>query len=119
MGEYVSRVLLEVNGQEITDFKSVAPAEVELRKQVKLMNKTGHTNITPRYSIKVEYVIPSDVTPYDWASLEGGTLTIDWENGKRTTYTGVCTLKDGEAKADGDNEITKSIELGAEDKIEQ
>lgn len=117
--EYVSKILLEVNGQEITDFKDVAPAEVEVRKGVPLMNKTGHVNVTPRYSLTVGYVVPKDVTPYDWASLEKGTLTIDWENGKRTTYTGVCTLKVGEAKADGENEITQTITLGAEDKIEQ
>ena len=119
MGEYVAKVLLDVNGQQISDFKSVSESEVDIRKQVPLMNKTGHVNVTPRYQCVVEYVVPSDSPEFDWASVEGGTLTIDKNNGVRVTFSGVSTLKIGEAKADGENEITRSITLGAEDKIEQ
>lgn len=120
MSEYVSRVGLTINGQEITDFKSVELKEVTLRKPVNLVRKTGHFNITPRYGATVEYVIPKDAPEFDFESVEGGTLTIDYENGKRTTLTGVSTLSVGAAKFDGDNEATKSIDLLAADgKIEQ
>lgn len=119
MSEYVAKVLLEVNGQEVTDFKSVSESEIDIRKQVPLMNKTGHANVTPRYQVVVEYVVPSDNPEFDWTDVEGGTLTIDKNNGVRVTFGGVCTLKVGEAKADGENEITQSITLSAESRVEQ
>jgi len=117
MAEYVSRVRLEVNEAAIEDFKSVTEKEVELRKQVNLMNKTGFQRVTERYGVDVEYVVPEDGPEFDWDSLEGGRLTIEKMNGRRTTYTGVCTLKVGEVKYDGDNEATRTIELGAEKRV--
>ncbi|MDR3631478.1 MAG: hypothetical protein P4L42_14200 [Desulfocapsaceae bacterium] len=113
MPEYVSLVLLEVNGQEISDFKSVTEKEVELAKQVKLMNKTGFTNVTARYEVEVDYVVPKDAPEFDFTSVANGTLTIDKMNGVRDTFTGVYTLKIGATKYDGDKEATRTINLGA------
>lgn len=118
MSEYVSRVLLEVNGQEVDDFKTVTEGEVELAKQVKLMNKTGSMDTTPRYTIEVEYVVPSDAPEFDFEGVKNGTLTIDKQNGVRVTYTGVTRLKIGSVKYDGDNEATKTINFGAAGKVE-
>lgn len=118
MGEYVNQVTLEVNGQEITDFKTVTEGERELRKKIKLMNKTGFTRTVQDYTVQVEYVIPMDATEFDFESIENGTLTIDYENGKRVTYTGVSTMKIGEIKFDGDNEATKMIDFGATGRTE-
>jgi hypothetical protein len=115
--EYVSRVFLDVNGQSIADFKSATENERELHKQVNLMHKTGHTKVTTRYGVQVEYVVPETAEEYDWDSVSDGRLTIEYENGNRITFTGVYVLKIGEAKADGDNEMTKTIELGAEKRI--
>jgi len=117
MPEYVSRVLLEINGQDITDFKSVSEKEVKLAEQVKLMNKTGFTDATPRYEVDVEYVVPADAPEFDFASVRNGTLTIDKMNGVRETYTGVRTLKIGATKYDGDKEATRTIDLGAANKV--
>ena len=119
MSEYVSRVLLDVNGQSIEDFKSVEEKEIEKHKQVNLMNKTGHTQVTPRYGVDVEYVVPETDSEYDWDAVSDGRLSIEYMNGKRITYTGVYVLKIGAAKADGENEMVKTIELGAEGRINE
>lgn len=118
MSEYVSGVALEVNGQEITDFKSVTEGGRTLRKQVNLMNKTGHANVTPRHTVDVEYVVPKDSPEFDFDSVVGGTLTIDKGNGIRVQYGGVACLEVGEAKYDGDNEATRQIKLSAESRTE-
>jgi len=118
MSEYVCKVTLEVNGSAITDFSSVSEGEVELAKQVNLMNKTGHISITPRYTVQVDYVVPL-TGAFDWTTVKDGRLTIENEGGGRTTYTGVYTTKIGEAKADGDKEMTKNITLGAEARKEE
>ena len=119
MSEYVSKVALEVNGQSIEDFNSVSENEVELRKAVKLARKRGFVKVTPGYGVKVEYVIPKNAPEFDFESVEGATLTIDFENGRRTVYTGVFHMKTGEAKYDGEKEATKNIELGATGRIQQ
>lgn len=115
MSEYVNRVALDVNGTTIEDFKTFTENEIELYKQVKLMNKTGHMPVTGRYGCKVDYVVP-DETEFDWASVVGGRLTVEYDSGKRVTFTGVYTLKVGEGRIDGENETTKTIELGAEER---
>lgn len=118
MSEYVMNVRLEVNGQEISDFKSVTEGEVDLAKPINLMNKTGFGSVTPRHSVEVEYVVPSDAPEFDFSGVKNGTLTIDLQNGVRTTYTGVRTLKIGASKYDGENEVTRTISLGASGKVQ-
>ena len=113
MSEYVSLVLLEVNGQNITDFASVEEGEVELGQQVKLMNTTGCCSKTPRYTVEVDYVIPSDNPIFNFKGVQNGTLTIDYESGTRVTYSGVSTLKIGKAKFDGEKETHMTIILMA------
>ena len=117
--EYVTRVLLDVDGQSIDDFNSVSIKEVEIHKVVNLMNKTGHAKVTPRYGVDVDYVVPETDSEFDWESVSDGRLSIEFLNGKRTTFTGVYVLKVGEAKADGENEMVKTIELGAEGRIDE
>jgi hypothetical protein len=109
--EYVSRCTLTANGQSIEDFKTVTENEIEKHKPVRLMNKTGACKVTPRYGTKVDYVVPEDAPEFDWESMSNGTLTIEYENGRRTTYTGVYVAKVGEQKVDGENETVRSIEL--------
>ncbi len=109
--EYVAQVLLEVNGKNIDDFASVTEKEIELRKEVKLMNKIGVIKIIPKYGVAVEYVVPKDSPEFDFEEVVNGTLTIDLENGKRIKYFGVYVLKIGETKYDGDKEATRTIDL--------
>ena len=117
MSEYVSRVLLDVNGQSIEDFKSVTEKEVVVHKAVNLMNKTGHMKMTPRYAVDVEYVVPETASEFDWEAVSDGRLSIEYMNGKRITFTGVYVLTVGEAKADGENEMIKAIALGATGRV--
>jgi hypothetical protein len=114
--EYVSQVLLEINGQSITDFKAVVEKEVEIHKPVNLMNVTGHIGVQPRYGASVDYVVPKDGPEYDFSAVRGGTLTIDKQNGVRVKYTGVYTLKIGETRYDGENEAVRTIEFSAKKK---
>jgi hypothetical protein len=115
MAEYVNRCYLEINGQAIDDFKAVTEKEVEMARQVNLMNKTGHAAVTPRYGVSVDYVVPEDASEFDFEEVKDGTLVIEYLNGKRKLYTGVRTLKIGESKVDGENDVVRTIEFGATD----
>lgn len=118
MSEYVSRVNLEVNGQEISDFDSVEEKEVDLSKRVNLMNKSGFFDTIPRYGVSVDYVVPRDAPEFDFRSVKNGTLTIDRQNGTRITFTGVRTMKIGNTKYDGENAAKKTIEFACIDRQE-
>ena len=109
--EYVNLVTLEVNGQSIDDFQSVTEKEIELRKEVRLVNKTGVVKVKARYGVSVDYVVPKSGPEFDFETVEDGTLTIDLENGVRKQFTGVYTLKVGDAKYGEDKEVTRTIEL--------
>lgn len=117
MSDYISTVTLEVDGKEIDDFKAFTDNEQELHKPVNLMNKTGFMKTTPRPGCKVDYVVPEE-GEFDWA-VKDGRLSVEFENGTRFTYTGVYTLKIGEAKVDGDNEVVRTIDLGAKKKVKE
>ncbi len=112
--EYASKVTLEVNGQQIDDFNSVTEKEIEIFKEVKLMNKVGVVRVIPKYGIQAEYVIPKDAPEFDFEAVEDGTLTIDLENGTRKQYSGVYVLKIGDTKYDGDKEATQTIDFIAQ-----
>jgi hypothetical protein len=118
MGDYLNKVTLEVDGQEVTDFKTFTEKELELAKQVNLMNKTGFMPVTPRYGVNVDYVVPAE-GEFDWESVKDGRLTAEYPNGQRITFTGVRTLKIGEAKVDGENEVVRTIELGAVKRVRE
>ncbi len=112
--QYVSRVALEVNGQEITDFESVTEKKVQIAKQVKLMGKTGFVQTVPRYQVDVDYVIPfGSGQEFDFTQVVNGTLTIDRQDGTRITYSGVVTMDIGDTKYNGEKEAMKTISLGA------
>lgn len=119
MSEYITRCVLNVNGQQIDDFKAVTPKEIERHKAVNLMNKTGVARMTPRYAVDVDYVVPEDAPAFDWSEVANGTLSIEFENGQRTTYTGVYIAKEGEQKVDGENELVQTIELIATGRVKE
>jgi hypothetical protein len=117
--EYVSRVLLDINGQSIDDFKSVTEKEVEINKAVNLMNKTGYIGVTPRYGVEVDYVLPESGDAFDFGTVKDGRLSIQFMNGKRVSYTGLYVLKIGDLAIDGEKEATKKITFGAVGRIEE
>jgi hypothetical protein len=116
--EYVTHCTLTVNGKEISDFRSVTEGSVQYNKQVPLMSKTGHAQLTPRYKVSVEYVIPKTGS-FDWKTVRNGTLSIGYDSGARRTYSGVYILEEGDEKKDGENEATREIQLGAENRIDE
>ena len=117
MSEYVNRVSLEFNGVVFEDFESWTDNSVTLAKQVNLMNKTGHAKMTPRYGFTANVKISAVPPSIDLDAIEGGTCTVEFENGTRITYGGVYTLETGEGTADGETELTRTKVFGAETKI--
>lgn len=118
--QYISRIALEVNGQEIEDFMTFTEKEVELARPVKLMGKTGHANTVARYQAQVDYVIPADVAEFDFTQLTAatpGTLTVDRLNRTRITFRGVVTLKIGDLEYDSEKEAKKKITFGATSRV--
>ncbi|HOX22376.1 MAG TPA: hypothetical protein PLL10_02850 [Elusimicrobiales bacterium] len=116
--EYVVSAELSCNGQSITDIKSVSEREVEYRRLVNLMNKTGVVDVKPRYQVTVDYVLPKNKPPFDWSGVKNGTLLVRLSNGRTISFTGVSTLKLGERKIDGENEVTQPIDLMAGERVE-
>jgi len=119
MALYVNRVSLEFDGQVFTDFESFTDNSVTKAKQVNMMNKTGHALMTPRYGFSVSTKVPVTGWPIDLFNIVGGTATVEYDGGRRVTYTGVHTLETGEGTSDGETELTRAITFGAEDKRDE
>lgn len=117
--EYVNRVNLEVNGVSFEDFESFTDNSVTKAKQVNLMNKTGTAKMTPRFGFSVNVKKPVVSPGIDLFNVFGGTCTVEYDNGDRTTYGGVATLETGEGAIDGETESTRTIVFGAETKTEE
>lgn len=112
MSEYVSRILLEVNGQSFEDFQDFEEGEIELKKQFALMNGTGIHGTQPVITSKLTAVIPKDKPEFDFTQLVDGTITVDYQNGRRKTYPNCHTLRLGRIAHNGNKESTREIEIG-------
>ena len=117
--EYLSSVILDVNGEQIDDFKSVEEKEFEVRKTIELARKTGTVAATPRYGLTIEYGVPKDRPVFDFAGVADGRITLDFENGTRRTYSGCSCIKIGSVKYDGTSEATCQIEFAASGRSEE
>lgn len=116
MPEYVSKILLEVNGQQIDDFKKVREGEREVRKVIQLARGIGTVRVVRGYPLEVDYVIPKDAPEIDFEAMfdsAEGTLTIDYENGVRKSYGGVTLVKVGKAEYPDEDGVTVTIEMVA------
>jgi len=113
--KYVTRAQVFINGSEITDIKDVTEREVEVRKEIKLMNKTGTAELTRRFGLSLTYAIPKAGTEYDFASLSDATIVVEKDGGGRRRYSKSDCLKVGEVKYDQENEATRVIEFVAGD----
>jgi len=110
---YITRCALEVNGKTVTDFKGFSEKARTIRKKVPLMYKSGTAQITQRYEVEVDYVVPT-TSAFDFDSVQGGTLTIEFDGGDRVEFGGVATAEIGDATIDMENELVKKIRLIAE-----
>jgi hypothetical protein len=115
MALYVTRARLVVEGREITDFKSVTEKSRVMRKQVPLMYQSGTADITQRFGVEVEYVVPK-INPFNFDLVAGGasTLDIEYDSGVTVRYGGVATAEVGDATLDGENELTQKVTFIAE-----
>lgn len=119
MDEYLSKIALVINGQQIDDFKSVEEKEYEVRKTIELARKTGFVKVRPHYGLSLEYVVPANSAEFDFSAVENGTIVLDFGNGRRRSYNGCCCLKVGTTKYDGVSETTRSIEFCASERMEE
>ncbi|MDA8428939.1 MAG: hypothetical protein M0T70_06750 [Geobacteraceae bacterium] len=119
MEAYITSVTLEINGEKLEDFNAFTEKERVFKKTVNLMNTTGTVKVKDRNHFSLDYVIPADKPEFDFKGVEDGTVTIDYENGKRISFGEVECLSIGEAKFDGDKEVTKTIEFVAGTRTEE
>lgn len=113
MALHVIRASLEVNGKLITDFKGVTEKSRNIAKAVPLMYSTGSAQLTQRFAVSVQYVVPQ-INPFDFNTVQGGTLTVEYDSGDRNTYGGVYTDVIGDASVDGEAELVRTIDFHAE-----
>lgn len=119
MEQYISTITLDINGQQMDDFNSFTEKERVFKKAVGLMNTTGILKTRERHFFDLDYVIPANKPEFDFVAVEDGTVTVDYENGKRVSFGEVHCLAIGEAKADGDKEMTKTISFVAGTRTEE
>lgn len=110
--EYVSRVCLDVEGQEITDFEEFEEVEVELFKEVELMDKVGVAEKKAKYGCRLKYCIPKDAPEFAFHSIRNARITVDYKNGTRVNFMGCYPLKIG-SKTFGKEEVKYDITFSA------
>jgi len=119
MEAYIASITFEINGELLEDFNAFTEKERVFKKAVNLMNTTGTIKVKGRHNFSLDYVVPADKAEFDFEGVEDGTVTIDYENGKRISFGEVECLSIGEAKFDGDKEVTKNIEFAAGTRTEE
>lgn len=119
MEAYISTITLEINGEQEEDFNAFTEKERVLKKTVALMNSTGTLKATPRHNISLDYVVPANKNERNFDGIEDGTVTIDYENGKRISFGEVACLSIGEAKYGDEKEVVKTIEFAAGTRTEE
>ena len=117
MSEYCSSVEMLWNGRKIKDIKSVTENSVPLAEAVELMDTTGSIDKTPRYGLKVVYVIPK-FGRIDWSKVRNATINIIDDGGVTVSYIGCRPKELGERKFDGNSSVDVTIDLIAEKRIE-
>lgn len=117
--EYVSKCVLTVNGQDLSDFTRFREDERALRRAVNLMNKTGFSKMTPRYGLTLVYQVPASGEEFNFDDVENGTLVVEYDGGKRVLYGGVSSLTVGPGEVDGDSEMEREIAFLATSRREE
>jgi hypothetical protein len=110
---YVTRCIVEIDGQQISDFKNYREGQRELRRMVKLMNKVGVSEVTPSITFGFDYVPPTSGTEYPFESISNSAVTVELDGGRRVTFSGVAVLSIGESRIDSETELVRPIEFGA------
>ena len=84
--EYVSMVVLEVQGKE-ADVISVVPRELVFKEEVQTMNNDGFIRKRPKYGLTIEVAENNNYSknPF-WENVEDGTIRLSRANGVSDTY---------------------------------
>lgn len=115
----IVKCTVEANGVQDDNFDNVSFGSVTKSIAVPLMNKTNHGFVTPRYTFtisRVESILESAV---DLENVADGTVTFEFDGGKRRTYGGVYTLETGEGTLDQSSAFAHPISFSAESKIDE
>lgn len=113
--EYVSTIVLDVDGQEI-DIASLSANHETQRKVVKTMNRTGQAKGFAKtirgYSLKVTAVVPKNNPPI-WDDIENAKISVESEDGAfRESYLDCGVISVGK-QYDMENESRIDIEMYA------
>lgn len=119
MEAYATQITLTVNGAQLEDFNAFTEKERVFKKTINLMNSTGFVRTFQRHHFTLDYVIPADKPEYDFEKVQDATVVIGYESGRIVQFGGVECLSIGDAKYDGDKEVTKAIEFGATYRVEE
>ena len=114
----VTRCSVEIDGTPVTFFKNFKEHSREIRKMAKIMKGSVVIDKTPEHTFSIDYVKPKG-KPIDWASFTDGTVTVELEGAERVTFEESSCLTLGEYTADDENEMTQTIEFGAERRKEE
>lgn len=103
----IIRAVLDFDGSQEENFKSITEHEVTRNKRVKAMNKTMIAAVTPEYGLDLEYIVPA-TGARDFSKVSGAVVKIYYEGGSTRTYRGVHIEKEGERKLDSENELVQN-----------
>lgn len=112
----VTRITLEINGQEFTNLQSYTENERIIAKSVKYMNKRGSAGITPEYGFSIDVVLDKNVNADFLEDIEDATVVIEYEGGDRVIFLNVRTISIGEQSANGEDEIVYPVAFTAEER---
>lgn len=108
---FIAACAVLLDGEELKDVKRVREGRRVLRKPVKCMKRRGSVRTTPDYTVELDTLIPEDGPGYDYESIVGQTLTLEYDNGTRVIYLNVNCAEVGEEEFDDENEVVKKVTL--------
>lgn len=119
--KYASLGIVEVDGQEI----ELTKLDVKVttgRKPVKTINRKGrvkgHASGIREYTLSMTVAVPLDEAEPNWDNVDDARVTVEEQNGKRTSYVGCFTTEVGTSYT-VDNEEVRDIQMVALDKVEE
>lgn len=112
----VTKVTLEIEGEEFTNLQEFSEDARVLAKKVKYMNKRGSAKITPEFGFTVNVVLDRNVNVDFLDSIEDATVVIEYDGGDRVIFLTVETLEVGEWTANGEDEVVYPVSFTAEER---
>ena len=119
--EFASLGIVEVDGQEI-DLTKLDVRTVTGRKPVKTINRKGRVKGFAKgiveYTLSITVAVPLNSPEPDWDNVTAAKITVEEEDGTRTSYTGCFTTEIGESYT-VDSEKMRDLQVVALDKVKE